>query len=474
MVLPSFELTELSFENDPAATKVVVLSETYYTRPKLVPEEGRRRDGKARWVKHQFNLFPVVVDSLGVPWAEANVYVLSRLEAVLKPDMLTYGGIAEDLAAYRNFLDENDIDWMDFPEQKFARPTYRFHGHLKFAINAGDTERSTANRRISTVVNFYRWLGREGVLKPANPAWKESDQFLHFHNAQGFGFSKKVKVTDLRLKIHRQADPYDGYIDDGGKLRPLPRGEQEWVMDALETLGNTEMTLIHLFELLTGARIQTTLTFRVRHALLKVAKNNKGDVRLPVGPGTGIDTKWGKQMVLHIPAWFYEDLNTYALSDRARSRRERAVGGDHENQYLFLSQRGAPLYQAKEDTQAFNSANKLRHQKVGQAVRQFRTDRVIPFIRQKHSAPDFWYRLHDLRATAGMNWTDRQLQLVAQGQATLHEAREYVRVRMGHSNAAITDRYLNYRQNLKLVRWVEEEYESHLKELASQALKKLR
>lgn len=473
LLLPRFELTELTDEHDPAAVKVEVPSEAYFVRPKLVPEEGKRRDGKPRWVKHQFNLYPVVLDSQGIPWAEANVYLLSRLEGVLNPVMSTYAGVADDLAAFRRFLDESDIDWLAFPAQKLSRPTYRFNGHLKFAISAGEIAPATARRRMSTVVNFYRWLSSEGVFAPEFPAWRESDHYVQFQNAQGFQQSKKLTTTDVHVKVPKQHDPYDGLLDDGGKLRPLPREEQEWLVGALMALGNTEMTLIHLFSLLTGARIQTVLTLRVRHALLELDDEMTGELRFPVGPGTGVDTKNNKQMVLHIPVWFYRMLKTYALSERSAHRRARAVGGDTEDQYLFLSQRGAPLYQAKSDAQAFDSTNELRHQKVGQGVRQFITERVLPFIREKHAAPAFTYQFHDTRATAGMNWTDRQLMLVAQGQATLHEAREFVRVRMGHESSAVTDRYLKYRQNLKLVRHVAEEHESHLKTLSARAMEGL-
>jgi site-specific recombinase XerD len=473
LLLPKFELTELTDRRDPAATQIDLLDETYYVRPKFVPDEGKRRDGKPRWVHHQFNLYPVVLDSHGVPWAEANVYLLSRLESVLNPVMSTYAGVADDLAVYRRFLDEHDIDWMAFPAQKLTRPTYRFNGHLKFAISAGETAAATAKRRMSTVVNFYRWLANEGVFTPANPAWRESDHYVQFQNAQGFSQSKKVVTTDLHVKVPRQEDPYDGLIDDGGKLRPLSKQEQEWLVDALVNLGNTEMTLIHLFSLLTGARIQTALTLRVRHALLELDDEMTGELRFPVGPGTGVDTKNDKQIVLHIPVWFYRMLKTYALSGRARQRRERAIGEDTDDQYLFLSQRGAPLYQAKDDARTFDRENELRHQKVGQGVRQFITERVVPLIRKKHNAPAFAYQFHDTRATAGMNWTDRQLLLVSQGEVTLHEAREFVRVRMGHESSAVTDRYLKYRQNLKLVRWVAEEHESHLKALSTRAMEGL-
>lgn len=476
LLLPHLVVTEVVTETDVGAVKIEIPAGAhtdggaYYMRPKNVAGECECRDGKPRSVEHRFNLFPVVLDCDGAPWAEANVYILSRLGDTAFPSMATFANIAEDLAAYRRFLDEAQIDWMLFPSQKLNRPTYRYNGYLKIAVGAGEIAAATAKRRMSAVIAFYKWLRDEDALVPENPPWKESDRYVHFIDAQGFKMSKSVSTTDISIHVPRQNDPYDGTIDDGAKLRPLPKNEQEWLVTALVSLGNTEMTLIHLFGMLTGARIQTILTFRVRHALLDIDVSHQGEVRFPVGPGTAIDTKHDKQLVLHIPVWFYRMLRIYALSDRARRRRLSAFGGDNENQYLFLSTRGAPFYRSKEDARTFDAGSELRHQKSGQSVRQFMTERVIPFIRHKYGAKSFRYQFHDTRATAGMNWTDHQLKLVEQGEITLHEAREFVKIRMGHESAAVTDRYLQYRRNLKMVRWIGMQHESHLMKLAAQAM----
>jgi integrase len=132
-----------------------------------------------------------------------------------------------------------------------------------------------------------------------------------------------------------------------------------------------------------------------------------------------------------------------------------------------------PFYRCKEESRAYDATNTLRHNKVGQAVRQFITEQVIPFVRTKYGARNFHYQFHDTRATFGMNMTDHQLKLVEQGKTTLKEVREFVKTRMGHESAATTDLYLQYRSNLKLVRWVGVEYESHLKKLSERAMKGL-
>jgi integrase len=480
ILLPHFVVTEVASENDDGAIAVTIPKSaltpggTYHVRHKRVAGESERRDGKPRWVEHRFNLFPIILDGMGVPWAEANVYLLSRLEDAVMPAMSTYSSIAEDLAAYRRFLDETRLDWLHFPSQKLSRPTYRYNGHLKSLLSAGEIATATAKRRMGTVIGFYNWLKRENVLMPEHPPWKEADRYIDIKDRYGFKHLKKVVTTDVSIRIAKQDDPYDGTINDDGKLRPLSQDEQAWLIDALVSLGNTEMTLIHLMGLLTGARIQTILTLRVRHVQQEVGDDQKErTLRLPVGPGTGIDTKWDKQMVLHIPIWFYRMLRTYAHSDRARKRREQAAGGDSQNQYLFLSVRSNPLYRSKEASRAFDATNALRHAKVGQGVRQFITDYVIPYVRQQYGVKNFRYRFHDTRATFGMNLTDHQFDLVEQGKTTLKAVREFVKTRMGHESSATTDLYLHYRQTQKLVRRVGEEYESHLQRLAERAMENL-
>lgn len=456
LLLPHLKLTKVAKETESGVTAVNIPNSalSYYTKPDTS-------------FNNSFNLFPIVLDNNGVPWAESVIYILSRIKDTMNPVMGTYASIAEDLAVYRRFLDESGLDWTSFPSQKLMRPTYRFNGHLKLLISSGEIALSTAKRTMGTVIAFYRWIQEEKLLNIDNPPWKETDQYIEVKNAQGFSNLKKINSTDLNIPIKSQNDPYGETIEDGGQLRPLPIQEQKWLIDALDSLGNTEMKLIHLFSLLTGARIQTALTLRVKHVLLDLENHGSNEIRLPVGPGTGIDIKKDKKMILHIPKWFYAQLQTYSHSDRAKRRRLKAQGGDNENQYLFLSVRAVPLYEDKATKQNYNPNNTLRHNKVGQGVRQFIIEKVIPLIREKHNVPNFHYRFHDLRATAGMNWTDYGLSLVEQKKLNLREVREFVKTRMGHESAAVTDRYLQYRQHQQLTKEVTIGYEDWIKMLST-------
>jgi integrase len=476
LVLPQFIVSTLAEESDSAAERIVIPPSgrtqggTYFLRPKMVLGESERRDGKPKWMLSRFQLYPLILASDGAPWPEANMWILSVLQEKVQPNMSSFASIAEDLTAYLRFIEEHDIDWLHFPAHKLSRPTYRFNGHLKQLVQSREISASTAKRRMSAVIRCYRWLIEEGVFIPEFPPWKERDHFVEFKGSYGASTYKTVKTTDVSIHVAQQDDPYDDHIADEGRLRPLPQNEQEWLMDALLSLGNTEMTLIHLFGLLTGARIQTVLTFRVRHILKDYGSNPHGFLRIPVGPGTGIDTKYGKKMVLHIPIWYYDMLRTYAMSERARKRRLKALGGDTEDQYLFLSIRGAPLYAAKH-SQSSGEPNALRHAKVGQGVRQYMTDYIIPFIRKKYDAL-FHYRFHDTRATYGMNLVDDRLRLVEEGKMKLKEVMDFVQTRMGHASAATTERYLTYRSRLKLAHAVQDGWETKLEQMARRAMER--
>ncbi|MBA8735798.1 integrase [Chromobacterium violaceum] len=475
VLVPRLRLTTVVDASNPEAVKVVVpttkvsASQMYYTAPKMQPLSGFRRDGLPNEVPHKLNLFPLVVGGDGVPWAEANMWLLFLASSSYGGVSTALAGNANDLAGYLRFLEETGIDWLEFPKSKILRPTYRFHAHLKHSIANSEIAHSTARRRMATVIRFYRWLRDEKILCLEHEPWKEREKIVFFKDWKGFQSSIAVTTTDVSIKHQVVDDPYDGLIEDGGKLRPLPQIEQEWLLDALFVAGNTEMTLIHLFGLLTGARIQSILTFKVRHVLLDTESLPKEVLRFPIGPGTGVDTKSDKKIVLHIPVWFYELLQHYAVSARAKRRRMRAVGGDTEDQYLFLSIRGAPFYYSKDDSTGASDASGKHYGKAGQAVWQFKTEKVIPYIREAYGDKNFHYRFHDTRATFGMNMTDVQLALVEKGEVTLKQAFDFVRTRMAHESLVTTERYLNYRSRMKQVRAAQDGWEANLHMLAEKA-----
>ena len=128
VLIPSFELSEVCNKGDHGAAQRNIKqwvgreAFTYYYRPVSDPLTRQ---------KFNYNLFPVVLDRAGVPWDLANNYLLSKLEAETYPNMDSYMSLADDLGAYREWLDgyDNPVEILiAFPKMKQRRPTYRYRG----------------------------------------------------------------------------------------------------------------------------------------------------------------------------------------------------------------------------------------------------------------------------------------------------------------------------------------------------------
>ncbi|MFL9895898.1 hypothetical protein [Paraburkholderia sp. RL17-381-BIF-C] len=377
--------------------------------------------------------------------------------------MYTFQGIADDLAAFVEFLTEKGLDYTVFPEDQRLRPTYKFRGYLRAKIRDGYIAASTARRRMGSVIAFYRWLQEAGMLTFDHNPWVEHDVHITVKDARGATSLRKRKATDLSIPVPDRSDPFQPEIDDGGRLRPLSTEEQGWVISALSRLGNIEMTLIHLFMLTTGARIQTALTMRVRHFRSETPRSVT-HIRTKIGPGTGIDTKNDRPMTLHVPCDVYTKLHNYIKSQRAISRRQRGREEDQSDPYVFVTQQGTPYYESKSAFSRYDSSFDRRHRKRGQTVRMFIRDHVLPHIHD-HFSEQFHYRVHDLRASYGMNMSDHLMALVQDGKITLSRARAILAGRMGHVNTETTDLYLQYRQDREAILTAVDAHEDYIRNL---------
>jgi hypothetical protein len=421
-----------------------------------------------RWT--EFRSFPLVVDGAGVPWAPACLWLLERAQT--KPlNVSSLKPVAQDLAAYKAFLDGLALEWDDFSAvEKYARPTYLYRNYLHAQLDSGELQKSTASRRMSTIISFYRFLMRNSRMRfsPANDPWVDRDVGIEYRDSKGFKQVVKVTTTDVSIKATKYEDALDETINDGGKLRPLPVSEQKTLVSALKELGNIEYALMHYMALLTGAREMTVLTLRVRDVMSPPDQIAQWPHKIRCGPGTGIDTKGDVANVyLSMPRALYEQLHAYAVSEQAKRRRAKTVRGEDPYNYLFLTQRGQPYYESKEDRNAVrDSVSPLRRSTLsGRPLRKFIEQSVIPLVRKSH--PKFKYRFHDLRATFGMNWVDYQmLQAGPEGFGKHYLwARDQLRKLMWHRSPLTTDKYLEYREHMHHLQRAQQGWSNHLVEL---------
>jgi hypothetical protein len=470
VLLPAFQLSELADKDDPRAVSrsiKQVKGQTALTyRYRFVSDEDEVRG-------HNYNLFPVVLDRRSVPWVHGTLFIMSQLEGETQPVMTTFHARADDLGAFKEWLDSQDDPGellFCFPKPKLRRVTYRYRGVLQQQIQAREISATTAKRRMGTVISFYKWLIQNNHFAPEYPTWEEREFQLSFRTADGLRLSKTVISTDLRIPAPKAENNFDGTIQDGGKLRPLTGKEQDWLMEAAEAKGNSECLLLQLFMLGTGARIESACTLRARHFCDKTPHYSKsltgdGEVfRLNAGPGTGIETKNNTRGTFQVPRALYELLHIYSLSKRAELRRGRYVAkhGEPPDTYLFLTKQGSPYYISKEESRRFDPDFDRRYVKNGQPIRQFIKDHAIPYVQERYDR-SFSYRPHDLRASYGMNVTEELMKQVERGEITLHKARLRVRDLMWHKSSATTDLYLDYKKNIDVVYTAINGYGEHLR-----------
>lgn len=405
-----------------------------------------------RW--SEFRLFPLILDREGAPWQPACLWLLERAQANPR-NISSLRPIAQDLAAYKNFLDDFKIEWDDFSEViKYLRPTYLYHTHLQGQVTKGSLKRSTASRRMSSVIGFYNFLDSNNHMRfsPANPTWIEKKISIAYSDSIGRRQVTSVTTTDISIKSKPYDDASSETINDGGKLRPLTANEQKELVNALKKLGNTEYSLMHYIALLTGAREMTVLTLRLREVLCPTDHVRQWPHKILCGPGTGIDTKGdiGK-VYLSMPRELYDQLHAYAVSGRARRRRAKTQQGEDPMSYLFLTQHGQPYYESRDDLNAIrDSSTPLRRSPLsGRPLRKFIQVAVIPLIQE--SIPSFTYRFHDLRATFGMNWVDYQMQQTGDNglDSRYDLALDQLRKLMWHRSTLTTAKYLKYREQQK-------------------------
>lgn len=469
ITLPSLSLSFATEIEERGSEKVTVKGKTgtvtYYRNPVRLPGE-KRRDGGPNWALGIYPRFPIVLSADGSPWAEANVYLIEQAELSTEPNTLSLGTKAEDLAAFRRFCEEDGLDWLYFGPRKFNRPTYLYSAELKHLIRKKKIAVSVAKRRMSAVIKFYNWLIASKVLVPENPPWVESGVAAVFKDDYGVSNSKTVTTTDVSIKVGKTNDPWEERIYDGGKLRPLPMTEQKAILESLTDLGNTEITLAHLLALLTGAREQTVLTFRVKHVKTPPHEIIGDDVRILCGPGTGIDTKKNKPGTLHVPKYLYERLYIYAHSSRALARRTKN-GVDDDEQYLFLTQHGLPFYESIEDRHKLRlKGEQKKGTKQGQSLRGYISRRIIPLVRKKLNRPRYSYRFHDLRASFGMNFVDFNSARIEKGGEGRNSIMKQLAGLMWHSNLDTTNKYLDYRRLLRMAEAADNGWSEYLRTLA--------
>jgi len=410
--------------------------------------------------------FPVIIQGDGNPSEIFNLYLLKKLQQTVQYDFKTFAFIAHQLVDFQRFLEDEQLDCLKFHKLKQLNAIFQYRTRLIDQANAGLISASSARSRINAVVNFYRFLVTEDLVDHQRYGLPFQDVYKYITVDNEFGARRKMAIKSHDLAIHVPVKAQNSeVIKDHGVLSPLSVESQAVILKALQK-SSREYQLMFYLALFTGARLQTICTLRIR-CLLNRESDSYGFIRLPVGAGTGIDTKFQKPMTLLIPNWLAQDLKIYINSEQARQRRNKSNYGDSDENYVFLTKLGTPFYTSKAEQQeltekikASDSFETRLKTYEGEAVRSYLKMVLLPEIRLID--PQFQsFKFHDLRASFGMNLLESQLQHLPEGHSAM-TAVEYVQARMGHTNISTTLQYLNYKSRLEWRSKIQHEYESSL------------
>jgi integrase len=415
---------------------------------------------------------PFLFDENGLPWHEANSYLLSLVENTLKEKRPTdeIRRRASRLLDYKIFCEENKIDWLNFNgKRKIYRPTYRYFRHL---IDS-DKVSQVINQYTGTVYDFYSYISKRWHPIDLDRVDTVEKNKLLVKASRGHILLDIQKRSQTKPVPSASHAPLGFVRDEGEDLRPLTGSELNELLEIIKSENwNQQERLIIGVALATGARKQSVLTLRLKH--LDLMKKNgirkTGDYKLYAGPGTSVDTKYNKKQVLYFPKDLVDKLKIYAQSKVSRERREKFMVlyksrypnldlPVKDDQYLFLSEQGNCFYMARDDLRY----PYVRSCPIGQVTDNI-TKKIIKSSSDKFPK-DFAF--HWLRATFGLQYYQSLLPLVEAGKITAHDAMLMVQIRMHHENQETTEHYLKLFSGLEEKVLAQTAYESILFEAMS-------
>lgn len=402
----------------------------------------------------------VILRPDGALWQEGSLYLL---ESVTEQGMSESSAqnAAGDLADFMNKMDDSGLDFLNFDGPSSLRPTYRYRATLKSQIMSGARSRGYCNRKIYNVQKLYRWLTTTRNFKPKQPMWISTTRQISYTDKHGNIHTKEVISTDLTFKKSKPI-PFGKYIVDGGKLCPVSRENQDYLMRALFELGNPEMLLVHVVGLTTGMRIQTNLTLRHDSITLGVGDEDDDAKYALYGINVAseeslVEAKNSKEQVIMMPAWVHHMLHVYINSDRHKQRAAKSPITEDSRQYIFLTRTGKPYYVAKRDEHLFDFSTEK-----GSALRHF-CKKVVEVVKRENEK--FNYQLHDLRATFGMNLIEDNSSDMENGKMNQLELLDMLKNRLNQEDINVTMRYLKYYQDHPRLAKAQSGFEVHLESL---------
>lgn len=347
----------------------------------------------------------------GLPWSEANLFAL-ELVRDNRVNIKTVISLMEHIHKYANWLEREQIDWRHFPKNKAERVLLRYRGALIEDRDYGVLSPSTTTARMRAVIRFYRFASGHNLISRDALKWQDKQVVLRFIDNAGFERTMSRIATDISIPNRTRPGQR---LENG--LLPLTNDHMSKLLQFAKDNVSEELYLMLLVGFFTGARLGTIATMSMQ-SLDNAARDSMvpNMWMVPVGPGTGVATKFDVNGHLMIPDQVMKILKGYMTSRRHLNRIIKAT--DANKSYVFLTRHGNPYKVASVNREMVN----LR--KAGQAS-------GLKFLQK--------FKFHQTRATYG-TW----LMSICLESASVKAAIEFVKQAMHHKNESTTFGYIKF------------------------------
>lgn len=256
----------------------------------------------------------------GSPWREVNLWAL-EMGRNRDVKIKTVHSALEHLHKYANWLEQEAIDWRHFPQSKANRVLVRYRGRLIDARDCGELTPSTTTARMNAVIRFYRYAAGRDFISRDVPKWEEKSVVFRYFDTAGFERTMRRITTDISIPNRAR---HGNRLEDG--LLPLSKQHTTELLQFAKENVSEELYLMLLVGFFTGARLCTITTLRVQSLNDAIQDPMApGMWSIPVGPGTGIATKFDVKGHLMFPDQVMTVLKNYATSRRRLEAVSRRV-----------------------------------------------------------------------------------------------------------------------------------------------------
>ena len=306
-----------------------------------VPQQADNVNGKIEWrtIKNGKTIIdlPQLIWKDSSPWREANLWALLRATS-MNVSLMTVQSNFAGLHAYANWLEDTETNWWDFPTKKADRCLVRYRGALIAARDNGELAPSTTSQRMTSLVQFYKWLHENNFLSQDTQIWTRRSVVIR--STDRVGFERTILANSTDLAIPNRSSPGER-LEDG--LLPLAVKDRDAILAYAKEHCSEELFLLLTLGFYTGMRLGTLADLRIQTLERAVEDPSSADLfRIAVGPGADppVHTKFDVTGQVWITRIHLEAVLSYAYSVRRLSRESKTTLVNRD--LVFLTRFGNP------------------------------------------------------------------------------------------------------------------------------------